>query len=39
MTRGWRLTFSDYELDYVNKLKVEEDPTVDAFNSTFLSSL
>ena len=27
------------EVDYVNHTKVEEDPTVDAFNSTFLSSL
>jgi hypothetical protein len=25
--------------DYVNDAKVEEDPTVDAYNSTFLSSL
>jgi hypothetical protein len=31
--------FFRLRVDYVNKLKVEEDPTVDAFNSTFLSSL
>jgi hypothetical protein len=31
--------FFRLRVDYVNNAKVEEDPTVDAFNSTFLSSL